>query len=368
MKILICGGCGFIGSNLAVHFAGKGEHVVCLDNLSRRGSEILLKRVTDAGCGVVHGDLRNPEDLAKAGHFDLMIECSAEPSVMVGSQGADARFMVRNNLESALNAFERVRELKAGIIFLSTSRVYPYDVLNNIQLDEQQTRFDLVGSAREVSAGNEATEASVMVGLSLNGIAETFQLDGIRSLYGATKLAAEIILKEYAVSYDMPAIINRFGVVAGPWQLGKVDQGVFTHWLASHYFKKPLKYIGYGGEGKQVRDLLHIEDLIRLVELQIDRIAEFRAQVFNAGGGRVANLSLQETTQVCQELTGHILSITPDMPNRPADLPWYITDNTKVFKTFNWLPRKSGKDILTDTYSWLKEHEQMFSSVLNAGK
>lgn len=350
-SILVCGGAGFIGSNLACHFASGGHSVVCLDNLSRRGSERILSRVLEHGCRFVHGDLRNPEDLARTGDCDLILECSAEPSVLVGSQGADARFMVRNNLETALNAFEHARIQKAGLIFLSTSRVYPYDTLGTLPLVERPTRLDLESSR---------------LGVSPEGVAPDYPLQGVRSLYGATKLAAEHILTEYAANYDLPVLINRCGVVAGPWQLGKVDQGVFTHWLAAHHFRKPLKYIGYGGQGKQVRDLLHIEDLVRLVELQVSRIHEFRGQVFHAGGGRTANLSLCETTELCRAITGNTVPIAPQLDGRPADLPWYVTDCARTAETFGWRPRKDGAAILADTHAWLCSHEAESCAIFNA--
>jgi CDP-paratose 2-epimerase len=350
-KILICGGAGFIGSNLAVCLATRGDTVVCLDNLSRRGSERILPRILEHGCQFVHGDLRNPEDLAKAGACDVLIECCAEPSVLVGSQGADARYMVRNNLETALNAFEHARVHKAGILFLSTSRVYPYGTLGALPLVEHPTRFDL---------------ATSLPGVSPAGVSPDYPLAGVRSLYGATKLAAEHILTEYAANYDLPAIINRCGVVAGPWQLGKVDQGVFTYWLAAHHFGKPLKYIGYGGEGKQVRDVLHIDDLVQLVEAQIERLGEFRGAVFHAGGGRASNLSLAETTAVCQTLTGNAVPIEPLLKGRPADLPWYITDCAETTKTFGWTPLKDGRAVLADTHAWMCAHEAEFSAIFNA--
>jgi CDP-paratose 2-epimerase len=209
------------------------------------------------------------EDLQRiSGRFDLIIECSAEPSVLVGTQGADASFMVNNNLIGSLNCFELARQRRMAILFLSTSRVYPYDGLNRLSFSEGETRFEYANNASGVSA---------------NGVSVDFPINGARSLYGATKLASEIMLQEYSQSYDLPAVINRCGVVAGPWQLGKVDQGVFTFWLAQHYFGKDLKYIGFGGKGKQVRDLLHIQDLVNLIEKQIARIEEFRGQVFNVG-------------------------------------------------------------------------------------
>lgn len=244
--------------------------MTCLDNLSRRGSEVILPRILDHGCSFVHGDIRNREDLLNLkGDFDIMIECSAEPSVLAGSTGSDAYYLINNNLVGAINCLEFCRVHQVSIIFLSTSRVYPYDKLDSLSYREEETRFEIEDNQDFVSR---------------DGVCVDFPLRGVRSLYGATKLSAEYLLKEYSINYNIPSIVNRFGVIAGPWQLGKVDQGVFTYWLANHYFKRDLKYIGYGGKGKQVRDLLHIDDLIDLIKIQIKQISSYRGEIFNAGG------------------------------------------------------------------------------------
>lgn len=342
-SILITGGCGFIGSNLAVAFRRTGSEVVAFDNLSRRGSAALCQRVQEHGVRFVQGDIRNPADLdGVTGAFDLMIECSAEPSVLVGTQGADARFMVDNNLVGSLHCFEWARARRVPVLFLSTSRVYPYRALDALPLVERETRFALEASG---------------VGFGPDGVDLDFPLAGARSLYGATKLASEIVLQEYAGQYDLPAVINRCGVVAGPWQLGKVDQGVFTHWLLSHYFNRPLSYIGFGGRGKQVRDLLHVDDLTALVLLQAARMAEFRGEVFNVGGSTTANLSLCETTRLCQTLTGRTLDIGSDPVERPADLRWFVMNNRAVTARLGWKPKRGAEDILRDTYEWIHRNE-----------
>jgi CDP-paratose 2-epimerase len=283
--------------------------------------------------------------------LDILIDCSAEPSVLVGTKSAEARFVFRNNLEGSVNCFEFARERKLAVLFLSTSRVYPYDILNQATFQEETTRFEL---------------AVPQSGLSSQGVSESFPLSGVRSLYGSTKLSCEFLLQEYANQYDMPAIINRCGVIAGPWQLGKVDQGVFTYWIANHYFNKPLRYIGFGGQGKQVRDLLHIDDLADLVEKQLVQLHKFRGQVFNVGGGRSSHLSLQETTMLCREITGNSIPIMPDPSTRPADLSWYISDNKQASETFDWKPKRSAHTILTDTYKWLVRHEADFRNVFTA--
>lgn len=357
-NILITGGCGFVGSNLAVWLSAQGHCVTAFDNLSRRGSEMLLRRILNQGVAFRHGDIRNPEDLERlAGDFSVMIECSAEPSVLVGTQGADARFMVNNNLVGSLNCFELARRRRMAVIFMSTSRVYPYDAINACSFRESATRFEL---ARE------------QAGISMRGVASNFPLQGVRSLYGATKLASELILQEYGAQYDLPCVINRCGVIAGPWQLGKVDQGVFTFWLANHYFKKPLKYIGFGGHGKQVRDLLHIDDLLDLIGMQVERLegqaangpALLRGAIFNAGGSTISNLSLAETTALCRNITGNRIEIGSDPANRPADVIWYVTDNGDTQPVWGWQPKRTPEQILGDTFTWLREHESDFKQVL----
>lgn len=353
-NILITGGCGFVGSNLAVALARDGHTVTCFDNLSRRGSEVLLARVREHGCRFVHGDIRSLEDFEKLrDEYDIVVECSAEPSALVGSEGRDARYMINNNLVGSINCFEFARERGSAILFFSSSRVYPYNRINALRFIEGETRFELGGDA----------DGSAIAGVSDAGVSVAMPLGGYRSLYGATKLAAEYILQEYAANYNVPCIIDRCGVIAGPWQLGKVDQGVFTYWLAGHYFKRDLRYIGFSGKGKQVRDLLHIDDLAELVKLQLARIGEFRGEVFNAGGARLANLSLAETTALCRELTGNTLEIAPDPNDRPADVIWYITDNSGI-ETFGWSPRRDARAILADTYEWLREHETTFKGLL----
>ncbi len=118
-----------------------------------------------------------------------------------------------------------------------------------------------------------------------------------------------MIINEYGDAYGLRTLINRCGVLTGPWQMGKVDQGVFALWVANHYFQKSLKYIGYGGTGKQVRDFLHVADLLDLIDIQIANLEQFKGQTFNVGGGQDFSLSLYETTKLCQEITGNSIMI-----------------------------------------------------------
>lgn len=341
-----------MGSNLAMGLRGwrEGLQVVALDNLKRRGSEFNLPRLRAAGVDFIHGDIRNPEDLEAAGHVDLILECSAEPSVLAGYGGAPG-YVVNTNLGGTVNCLELARKHGAGMVFLSTSRVYPMAPLARLQFEERETRFELASD-------------QPAPGVSPEGVREDFPLEGARSLYGATKLASELLLTEYAAMYGLPILVNRCGVLAGPWQMGKVDQGVVVLWAARHFFGGALSYIGYGGTGKQVRDILHIDDLQELVLHQIEHLDVLRGQVFNVGGGRGSSVSLCELTALCRELTGNRIDIAGDPETRPGDIPWYITDNRKVIEATGWRPRQSPRDILEAICRWLAAHRTELAAVL----
>ena len=352
-RLLITGGAGFVGSNLAVSLAQRHPEweVVALDNLYRRGSELNLPRLEAAGVAFMEGDVREPESLAKVGELTAMIECSAEPSVMSGVDG-DTGYLVHTNLTGAYNCLELARRDGAFMVFLSTSRVYPVAPQVELKLEEAETRFEL------------AAEQPVR-GVSPAGISEDFPLEGARTLYGATKLAAELLIAEYREALGVPAVIDRCGVIAGPWQMGKVDQGVFTHWMLAHHFRNPLTYIGFGGEGKQVRDLLHVEDLVDLVERQLLAPGEWDGRTVNVGGGRECSLSLRETTEICRELTGNEVPIEPVEQTRAGDVPIYLSDCTKIFGLDEWRPRRSAKQVLADIHEWIAADEQRIAQALN---
>jgi len=159
------------------------------------------------------------------------------------------------------------------------------------------------------------------------------------------------------------AIINRCGVLAGPGQFGKVDQGVFTLWVANHYFKKTLKYTGFGGQGKQVRDLLHPHDLFALLLKQLPEIDRYSGQVFNVGGGRNISTSLLELTSLCQQAVGNKIDIAKEAESPAVDIPLYISDYRRVSEAFDWLPERSITEIVEEIAGWLKANEQQLSHV-----
>jgi CDP-paratose 2-epimerase len=350
---LVTGGAGFVGSNLCLSLRAEasGRRVVAFDNLKRRGSELNLQRLKAAGVEFVHGDVRSPDDLAAlSGDFDLLVDCSAEPSVLAGATGSPA-YVVQTNLVGTANCLEWARPRGADVMFLSTSRVYPIAPQNRLSIVESDTRFELA-------------EKQPFSGVSGAGISEAFPLEGARSIYGATKLASELLVEEYRATYGLRTVINRCGVLAGPWQMGKVDQGVFTLWVLAHLLGRPLRYIGYGGTGKQVRDLLHVRDLFELMALELARMDEFSGSVFNVGGGRGVSLSLLETTRLCADITRRSVPIESVTENRFADVPIYITDNAKVMVSTGWAPRTSAPKIIEEIAEWAGERLPVLEAAL----
>lgn len=350
--MLITGGAGFVGSGLAVALADRHPdwQLVSLDNLYREGSQLNLERLERAGVEFVRGDVRFPDQLDAAGHFDALIECSAEPSVMSGVEG-DTRYLVETNLDGAYNCLELARREAAQIIFLSSSRVYPVETLASAKLTETATRFEL-DSVQDVP------------GLSGEGVSEQLPMTGRRTLYGATKLAAELLVEEYGFNFSIPTTVNRFGVIAGPWQMGKVDQGIFTHWMLAHCFGRPLSYIGFGGTGKQVRDLIHIDDLVDLVERQLLDPGHWDGRTFNVGGGRDFSLSLAETTAICAGLTGQEVRIDSEPQTRAGDIPVYLSDCRLLFEHTDWRPRRDPETVLTDIHEWIESDRNRISQTL----
>jgi CDP-paratose 2-epimerase len=353
MKLLITGGAGFVGSSLCIKLKEKypSYSIIAFDNLKRRGSELNLADFKKSGIEFIHGDIRNKEDLEAVGAFDVLVEASAEPSVMAGLN-SDPTYVINNNLYGSINCFNSCLKHKAKLIFLSTSRVYPIDKIESANFTEDTTRFAFA-------------ENQVERGISKAGISEELSLSGARSFYGTTKLSSELFIQEYAAFYNLEAAITRFGVIAGPRQMGKTDQGVVTLWMAKHYWKQSLKYIGYGGLGKQVRDVLHIADLITLIDVQIHQIEKFNGKIYNAGGGLTSSASLLEMTSICQEITGNKIKIDSETQNRPADLRIFVTDNTKLETETGWRPKENLTTIFSDIFTWIKENEAQLKTILN---
>lgn len=351
-SILVTGGAGFVGSTvaLALKKAAPLAQVTAFDNLHRRGSELNLTRLREAGVTFAHGDIRSLSDLLSLPEPRLIVECSAEPSAQAGYGGSPA-YLIDTNLTGCYHCLELARRAKADFIFISTSRVYPYRLLNELDFEEESSRFRLAA-------------AQHIPGASAMGVSEDFPLNGPRSLYGMTKLAGELLVTEYGDAYGIRYVIDRCGLLTGPWQMAKSDQGVLALWMAAHYFRRKLSYIGFDGSGRQVRDFLHIDDFCELLLHQIDDFATYQGALFNVGGGVEYSLSLVETTRLCEEITGNRLDIAQVAQTRPADVRIYLTDHRRLSAVNGWRPRRDARTTLHDIFEWMRSTEVLVKNTL----
>jgi CDP-paratose 2-epimerase len=349
--ILVTGGAGFVGSSICLHLRRRWPQatIVALDNLKRRGSELNLPRLKDAGVDFVHGDVRARADLDGLPRFNALVECSAEPSVLAGFQdGAD--YLVDTNLGGTINCMRAAAKYKADVLFLSTSRVYPIAPINEACILGPE--------------GFTIDPANTTVGITGLGIGEDMPLAGARTLYGATKLASEVMVQEYAATHGLHTVINRCGVIAGPWQMGKTDQGFVVLWLMRHMQQQPLDYIGFGGRGDQVRDVLHVDDLCDLVAIQLRNMGALDGRIFNVGGGMGNSASLRDFTGICQRITGRKAPIGSQQTDRPGDIKLYITDNSAVQQATGWTPGRDLEAIFADAHIWLQSHAAQLRTIL----
>ena len=352
--ILITGGAGFVGSNLGLKLKKlyPDVKIIALDNLMRRGSELNLPRLKAGGIEFIHGDIRNKEDLILKDKINLILECSAEPSVLAGTEGSP-EYVVNTNLFGTFNCLELARTHEADMIFMSTSRIYPVDEIAKLNFIEEKTRFTIAPDQKNS-------------GVKTHGFSEEFPLGKNRSFYGMTKLCSEFLINEYIAAYNLKAVINRCSVITGPWQMGKIDQGVAVLWVARHVFaNKPLSYIGYGGSGKQVRDFIHIDDIFEAIKIEMENMSEHSGEVYNIGGGLENSLSLLEMTKLCREITGNAFEIGSVIEDRPNDVKSYITDYSKFKERTGWQPKKNIKETFADVYEWISNNKEQLEGILN---
>jgi CDP-paratose 2-epimerase len=340
MKLLITGACGFVGSELCLalqELLGNVE-ITGLDNLSRRGSWRNLPRLEQRGIRVLQGDIRQAADLESLGPFDWVIDAAANPSVLAGVDGkASSRQLVEHNLLGTVQMLEACKRWGAGFVLVSTSRVYSIPPLAKLEVEVA------AGAYRPTATGVAAT-----AGLSERGITEQFATAAPVSLYGATKLASEALALEYAEAFGLPVWINRCGVLAGAGQFGKADQGIFAFWLHSWREQRPLRYIGFDGQGHQVRDCLHPHDLARLVVLQLQAADDRTSpRLMNVAGGLESACSLQQLSNWCSERWGE-RPVAQHPEPRPYDLPWVVLDHELATSHWGWKPAISTAEVLDE--------------------
>jgi CDP-paratose 2-epimerase len=288
------------------------------------------------GVRVVHGDIRQASDFETLPAVDWVLDAAANPSVLAGVDGrSSSRQLVEHNLLGTVNLLEYCKARSAGLILLSSSRVYSVAALASLPLKACGNRF-VIDESRSLPAG-----------ISAAGIREDFSTQAPVSLYGSTKLASETLALEYGATFNFPVWVNRCGVLTGAGQMGTAEQGIFSYWLHAHARKQPLRYIGFEGLGHQLRDAFHPTDLAALVWQQMKEPGRPGARLFNAGGGAGNSMSLAELTEWCDRRFGRH-TVQPDLRPRPFDIPWLVMDSAQAAEHFGWRPRKLLPQILDE--------------------
>jgi CDP-paratose 2-epimerase len=346
MRVLITGACGFVGSSVAESLLARREGLTVygIDNLQRTGSEYNRTRLRKMGVSFIHGDIRAASDFENLPAADWVIDAAANASVLAGVQGnGSSRQLFEHNLASLVNVAEYCKVHKAGLMLLSTSRVYSIPALASLPLKASGDAFQLDCSA------------PLTAGVSQEGIGVAFSTAAPISLYGSTKLASEAIALEYGEAFDFPVWINRCGVLAGAGQFGTPDQGIFSYWVNAHLRKRPLRYIGFDGRGKQVRDAFHPHDLAALLDAQIDSARKGGQRVYVAGGGPANAMSLAQLNEWCDaRFTPHPAKSDPR--DRPYDIPWVVMDSRDAAADFGWRIRIPLTELLEGIAGHAEQH------------
>jgi len=339
MKILITGVCGFVGSTLAAAMAESGfaDQITGVDNFSRPGSELNRRALQAKGVQVIPGDIRVSSDVESLPQADWIIDAAANPSVLAGVDGkTSSRQLIEHNLSGTINLLEYCKQHAAGFVLLSTSRVYSIPPLASLKMVEVEQTF------------RPDVQQAFPPGASEQGMAEHFSTAPPVSLYGSTKVASECLALEYGETFQFPVWINRCGVLAGATQFGHPAQGIFSYWIHSFREKSALKYIGFGGNGYQVRDCLHPRDLIPLLKQQTaEPLDTKKPRVSNFAGGVENSMSLARLTAWCAERF-EPMEIIRSQESRPFDIPWMVLDSSQAAQAWNWRPTTKMLDVLEE--------------------
>lgn len=331
--VLITGGCGFIGCNLADRLAERGDRVLVLDNLARAGvqenAQWLKSRHGDRVMISV-ADIREPIPVIDAvREARAVLHLAAQVAVTDSVSDPAADFEI--NARGTLNVLEAVRlhNRAAPVVFASTNKVY------GRLIDDDEIAL----------TGRRYTPTSDLLA---PGISENAPLD-FYSPYGCSKGTADQYVHDYARVYDLQTAVMRMSCIYGPRQFGTEDQGWIAHFLLSAIRGKELTIYG---DGNQVRDALHVSDAVSAWLAVLDRIALARGRVFNLGGGPTNAISLLELIDRITDLTGH-KAMYRFADWRPGDQPWYVTDTRALTTALGWTPQTSLADGLRSLHTWL---------------
>jgi len=341
MRTLITGGAGFIGSNTADRLLGQGEEVILLDNLSRPGSAINLEwlRKKHGEFPFIMADVRDypavKHALADHQPLDAVLHFAAQVAVTTSVDRPREDFEV--NALGTLNVLEAVRELQssAAVLYTSTNKVY--GALEGVGVVEEGSRYTFKNLPR--------------------GVPETMPLD-FYSPYGCSKGAADQYARDYHRIYGVRSIVFRNSCIYGPRQFGIEDQGWLAWFVIAAVTGRPITIYG---DGRQVRDVLHVSDLIDVMLLAVQRIDEVKGQVFNLGGGPQNSIAVwSELRPMLESMVGHELPVGYQ-PWRPGDQKVYVSDISKASRELGWAPKIDVADGLRSLLEWVMENRSLFA-------
>ena len=345
MRILVTGGAGMVGSHAAEYWAAQGHDVTMLDNLMRsrifgwpkESVEFTWRELAGRPrIRQIVGDIRNGEDVRRAvgDGVDAVLHAAAQPGVGLSIQQPLEDFSI--NALGTLQVLETVRKIspKAVVLYCSTNKVYGTNV-DQLPLAERDTRYVFADG--------------------LAGVAETLSLDRAgHTPYGVSKLTGELYVQDYAHTFGMRTAVFRMSCIYGPRQFGFEDQGWIAHFVISTVCGRPLTIYG---DGKQVRDVLYVTDLIDAFDRFLH--GTIAHGVYNIGGGPEQTLSLRELLEALHRLLGRRPEVQHG-PWRPSDQRVYISDLTTVTRDLGWQPRVSVADGLRKVSDWVGGHQALF--------
>ena len=338
MKLLVVGGCGFLGSNLAAHGIEMGYDVTVFDNLSRLGSSQNLQWLSTLGkFQFIHGDTRNKndvEELIRKGQFDATFHLAGQVAMTTSIENPYKDF--QTNTMGALHLLDSVRKYspQTAIFFSSTNKVY--GDLEEYTYEETPTRYKCLEFP--------------------NGFDESVPLD-FRSPYGCSKGAADQYMLDYYRIFGVRTTVFRHSSMYGSRQFATYDQG----WVGWFVQKAIEKYqdphcapFTISGNGKQVRDILHAKDMISLYYTALDHVDQVCGAAYNIGGTMEQSLSLLELFDLLNEMLDIKMEYT-QLPPRQSDQKVFVADITKITNTIGWRPQVSAKEGVLAMVDWVKD-------------